>query len=198
MIEGYIYGLGILLLFLFIVAGGLMNFVVLPWVILKAFFWSDWAPQALKNVVCWALGAILLVFFVSLGWNWHLRQEVEAERHWPPVRLTVQQPGLLAFPLGRGRIEQVHYGKEPVLVVSGDLAVEGRLRAYFTASTGSVSRNETNTVKVSTEKEDATQATGRSVYDPSSRTVSGSFSFVLPSGKRLSISFPPTPIVAHQ
>lgn len=196
--EGLFLVLFWLLALLFIVTLGLMKFVVIPWGLLRAFFRSDWVPVVLKQVVAWTLGtlALLLFGFLSGSWyrQWQVRQAAAVERHLPPIRLTAHQPGFRPFPLGRGRIEVARYTQDPLLVVSGDLVVEGRLRAYFTASPGMKFLNETNTVRVSTEKGEATQATGQSVYDPGSRTVSGSLRCVLPSGKPLSITFPSTPI----
>ncbi|MCB2376825.1 hypothetical protein LGH70_04490 [Hymenobacter sp. BT635] len=201
MIEGLFIVLFWLLALLFIVVLGLVQYVLIPWGLLRAFFRSEWAPQVLKDAVAWTLGILVLLLVGFLGWNWHrqwqARQLAAAQQRWPHVFLTAQQPGFLPFPLGRGRIEQARYDQAPLLVVAGDLVVEGRLRAYFTASPGLKFLHETNIVRVSTEKGDATQATGQSVYDPGSRTVSGSFHCVLPSGKQLSISFPSTPITVQ-
>lgn len=187
-----------LIALLFIVALGLVQYVLIPWGLLRAFFRSDWAPQALKHGVAWTLRVLvlLLIGFVSWSWyqHWQARQQASAQRHWPPIRLTAQQPGVLPFPLGRGRIEFARWGAAPQLIVSGDLAVEGRLRATFTASSDLGSYYKTNRVQVSTEKEWVRQATGQTVYDPGSRRVSGSLHCVLASGKYLSISFPPTPV----
>jgi hypothetical protein len=195
--EGILYVLLLLLALLFIVLLGLLQYVILPWAVLRAFFRSEWAPQALKDIVGWTLGVLMLLCVGFLGWSWHrqaqARQQVEVQRRWPPIHLTVQQPGLLPYPLGRGRIEQARYPPAPVLVVAGDLVVEGRLRAWFTAGPGVTSPNEANIVRVSTEKGDATHATGRAVFDPRTRTVSGSFHCVLPAGKQVFISFPSTP-----
>ncbi|RSK47485.1 hypothetical protein [Hymenobacter rigui] len=196
--EGLFFVLCWFLAFLFIVTLGLMKFVVIPWGLLRAFFHSDWIPPVVKQVVAWTVGILVLLLFGFLSWSWYrqwqVRQTAAVERYLPPIRLTAHQPGLLPFPLGRGRIEVARYTQDPLLVVSGDLVVEGRLRAYFTASPGLKFLNETNTVRVSTEQGDATQATGRSVYDPGSRTVSGSLRCVLPSGKPLSVTFSSTPI----
>ncbi|AII53835.1 hypothetical protein [Hymenobacter sp. APR13] len=199
--EGLFFVLFWLFALLFIVALGLVQYVLIPWGLLRAFFRSEWAPPVLKQVVGWALGGLVLLVVGFLGWSWHrqgqARQAALLERQRPPIRLTAHQPGLLPFPLGRGRIEEARYNQAPLLVISGDLVVEGRLRAWFTASPGLKFPNQTNTVRVRTDQGDALQATGQSVYDPDSRTVSGSFHCVLPSGKQLTISFPPTPI-AHR
>ncbi|UOQ70384.1 hypothetical protein [Hymenobacter cellulosilyticus] len=196
--EAILLLLFLLLALLFVVALGLVQYVIIPWALLRAFFRSDWAPQGLKDVVAWTLGIFGFLVIGFLGWNWYRqwqdRQATAAQSRWPPVRLTAQQPGLLPYPLGRGRIEAAHYTTAPLLIVSGDLVVEGRLRASFTASPGIKFANETDLVQVSTDKGEATQATGRSFYDPLSHRVSGSFHCVLPSGRPLSISFPPTPV----
>ena len=54
---------------LFIVFLGLLQYVVLPWALLRAFFHNDWAPQALKEVVGWTLGVLVLLFVGFLSWS---------------------------------------------------------------------------------------------------------------------------------
>ncbi|MBF9140800.1 hypothetical protein [Hymenobacter properus] len=193
---GLLYWFFILLIMAVVAAVLLMQYVVVPGLFLRLFFRSTWVPRELKEVVGWTLGVLALLLAGAFGWRGHRRehaqQEAETERHQPPIQLMAQEPGIQPFRLGRGRIEEASYDAAPRLVVSGDLSVEGRLRARFAASPGFATPNETNTVTVSTEAGDATQATGRSVYDPGSRMVSGSFRCVLPSGKALSVSFPPT------
>lgn len=202
MIEFLLFWLFLLLLALLLAAGWLVRYALIPGVLLRAFFRSEWAPRGLKEVVGWTLGVFALLCMGGVGWSYYLhernqhlaRQHEAALAQMSPVRLTARQPGLLPFPLGQGRIEEFRYNTTHRLVVAGDLSVEGRLRASFAAHPGFAAPNETNTVTVTTDAGDATQATGRWVYNPRSRTVSGVFRCILPSGKPLSVSFPPTPV----
>jgi hypothetical protein len=96
-----------------------------------------------------------------LGGRWQQQtrawgKEVENWRRRSPLLLTVQHPGGRPFPLGRGTIELARFDSERQLVVSGDLAVAGRLRARFSASPGGAFRYETNQVTVTTDAGDAT------------------------------------------
>ena len=193
-----LYWFFILIIVLVLAAGWLMYYAVLPAALLRLFFRSAWVPQGLKTVVGWTLGVLALLLMGAYSWSGHrqgqAQQTAETQRHLPPVQLTAQQPGLLPFRLGRGHIEEARYDTARRLVVSGDMSVGGRVRACFTASPGFAAPHETNMVTVTTEEGPATQATGRSVFDPGGRTVSGSFRCVLPSGRPLAVSFPPTPM----
>jgi energy-coupling factor transporter transmembrane protein EcfT len=197
-VEALLFWLFLLLILLVVVAVAVMQYVVVPAVVLRIFFRSTWVPRGLKDVVGWTLAVLGLLLVGAFGWSRHrqgqARHEAEVQRHLPPIQLTAQQPGLLPFRLGRGYIEEAHYDADRRLVVSGDLSVGGRLRARFAARPGFAAPNETDTVTVSTEDGAATQASGHSVYDPATRTVSGAFQCVLPSGRPLSVSFPPTPV----
>ena len=169
--------------------------VVLPVAVIWAFFRSAWAPQALKAAVGAVLGvAVLLVVGLVVLAVRHAREPAD---HYPPqpVRLTVRQAGLLPYPLGRGNIEQARFDTTRRLVVTGDLPTGRQLRAQLEPSPGFATPFETTTATVTAANENATQATGHATYDPSARTVTGSFQCVLPSGQRLLVSFPPTPVV---
>ena len=199
--EGILLLLFLLLLCLFIAAVWLIPYVLIPYGLLRTFFRSEWAPPALKRVVGWSLGVLGLLVVGMLGWRWQQRTQVQvAADNWrrrPPLLLTAHQPGLRPFPLGRGTIELARYDANRQLVVSGDLPVEGRLRARFSAGPGAASRYETNQVAVTTDAGAATQATGWSMYDPATRRVSGAFRCVLPSGRALSVTFPATSTVGQ-
>ena len=128
----------VLLLVLFVLA----VYVGAPLALLWAFFRSGWIPRGLKPVVGWTLGVLLALYagFVYKHRQIH-RQETEQARHQHqhqphPVRLTVQQPGLLPYPLGWGNIEQACYGPTRRLVVTGVLPDGSLLRARFAASPG--------------------------------------------------------------
>jgi len=97
--------------------------------------------------------------------------------------------------LGRGQINEARYGAFPFLAVSRPLPDGQRLRVRFSTSLGSAPANETNAVVASVEETAATTATGRSTYDPATKTVSGAILCTLPSGKRLAISFEHVPVV---
>ncbi|MFC6226069.1 hypothetical protein ACFP2F_22695 [Hymenobacter artigasi] len=142
------------------------------------------------------------LLLAGLGWSQHLKeqgqhairqQEAQVARM-PFIRLTVQQPGLRPYPLGRGRIEVSPHDSTQRLVISGDLPDGQRLRARFTAARGTFSLVETDVVAVSTEEGAATQASGHSFYAPDAQTVQGEFRCVLPSGEPLSVTFLPTPV----
>jgi hypothetical protein len=144
----------------------------------------------------------MLLLIVGFGYrSYHVRSQSHQQAvhggQLQPVRLTVQQPGLLPFLLGLGTIESARFDSVRQLVVSGDLSVAGRLQARFAASPGYLPRNGVDLVTARVGAEMATQATGHAVYDPDTRMVSGSFHCVLPSGKQFSCSFPPTPVVLH-
>lgn len=202
MIEFLLFWLFLLLLALFVVAFWLVQYVLIPVVVLRSFFRSAWAPEGLKEVVGWTLGVFTLLVIGGLGWSWHrqeqdqtaARQQEAAVARMPFIRLTVQQPGLRPYPLGRGRIEVSPHDSTQQLVVSGDLPDGQRLRARFTATRGTLSLFETDVVAVSTDDGPATQAGGHSCYAPDSQTVRGVFRCVLRSGKRLYVSFPATPL----
>ena len=198
---GILFLLFLLLICLLVAAAWLIPYVLIPYGLLRAFFRSEWAPPALKQVVGWTLGVLALLGMGLLGWRWQQRTQVQAEaENWrcrPPLLLTAHQPGLRPFPLGRGTIELARYDAKRQLVVSGDLPIEGRLRASFSAGPGGASPYETNQVTVSTDAGAATQATGWSVYDPATRRVSGAFRCVLPSGRALSVTFPATSTVGQ-
>jgi energy-coupling factor transporter transmembrane protein EcfT len=201
-IEFLLFWLFLLLLVLFVAAFWLVQYILIPGVLLRAFFGSEWAPKGLKEVVGWTLGVFTLLVLGGLGWSWHRQEQVQtaarqqeaAVARMPFIRLTVQQPGLRPYPLGRGRIEVSPHDSTQRLVVSGDLPDGQRLRARFTATRGTLSLFETDVVVVSTDKGMATQAVGHSCYAPDSQTVHGAFRCVLRSGKSLSVSFPPTPV----
>lgn len=185
----YFFFLLLILLYVFVLYAGI------PAVLLWGFFRSDWVPRSFKNI-----GGAVLGVLVCLGGGYlylagRTRHEAADRPHFPPVRLTATQPGLLPYPLGRGSIEQARYDTVRLLVITGDLPGGSLLRARLTAGPGFASPNKTNVVAVTTDDGNATQATGRSVYEPNTRTVRGTFRCVLPSGKRLSVSFPPTPVV---
>lgn len=168
-----------------------------PLAVLRLFFRSEWAPQWLKNLVGAVLSAGLLVVVGVAGWSWqagHARRQDARRPTPPPVRLTVRQPGLLPYSLGRGGIEQARFDTVRVLVVSGDMPDGRKLRARFAAGSGAARPNDINLVAVSAEDELVPNATGRAVYAPDSQTVRGEFRCVLPSGKRLAVSFPLTPV----
>lgn len=155
-------------------------------------------PRSLKNVVGIGLGALLCAWGGAryLAQRQH-QDEAAARPHGPSVRLTVQQPGLLPYPLGRGSIEEARYDSARRLVVSGDLPTGQRLRARFRASAGFTSPNETNVVAVSIDDGQFTQAMGRSIYQPDSQTVRGYLRCVLPAGQQILLSFPPTSVALH-
>ena len=201
-IEFLLFWLFLLLIALVVAAFWLVQYVLIPGVLLRAFFRSEWAPRGLKEVVGWTLGVFTLLVLGGLGWSWHrqeqaqtvTRQQAALEARMPFIRLTVQQPGLRPYPLGRGRIEVSPHDSTQRLVVSGDLPDGQRLRARFTTTPGTLSLFETDVVAVSTEEGAATQARGHSFYAPDSQTVRGAFQCVLRSGRRLLVSFPPTPL----
>lgn len=101
-----------------------------------------------------------LVVLGGLSWSWYrqaqartaARQQEAQVARMVPIRLTVQQPGLRPYPLGRGRIEVSPLDSTQRLVVSGDLPDGQRLRARFTRTRGALARFETDVVAVSTEE----------------------------------------------
>ncbi|NKI91591.1 hypothetical protein HBN54_004211 [Hymenobacter sp. 1B] len=202
MLEFLLFCLLLLLIALVVIGTWLVPYVLLPGVVLRQFFRSERVPQGLKEVVGWTLSVLTLLLLGGYGWSQHLqqkarsltRQQAAQVAHMPPIRLTVQQPGLLPYPLGRGRIEAYRQGPTPLLVVSGDLPDGQRLRARFTATRGVGTSFETDTVAVSTDEGTPTQAVGHSIYTPATQTVQGEFRCVLSSSKRLLISFPATPV----
>jgi hypothetical protein len=193
-----LYWLAILVFLLLVFFFMLVRYVGIPLALLVAFFRSEWAPRSLKNIVAAVLSVLLLLWGAYLYLDKRHRRAVASRPRPQPVRLTVRQPGLLPYPLGRGGIEQARYDTVRLLVVSGDLPTGSQLRARFVAGPGFYTPNETNRVAVSTDEGDASQATGRTIYEPRTRSVTGEFRCVLPSGQRLSVSFPPTPVVLRQ
>jgi hypothetical protein len=204
-VVALIFWLFLILLLLAIFGIWVVRYVLLPAVVLRVFFRSDWVPPALKVVVGWALGVAALLLAGLVGWSGHVRDQARTrtdhqaarEAGLLPVRLTAQQPGLRPYPLGRGHIEEAaRHDSTHLLVVSGDMPDGQRLRARFVAARrGAAPRFEANAVAVDTDAGTAAQATGHSVYAPDSQTVSGWFRCVLPSGRRLFVSFPPTSVV---
>lgn len=195
-----LYGGGIILLLVYFVLA-LIFFVGLPSLILWHFFHSTRIPRKLKDIIGAILGALLLLGIIGGGGLYLFNRQLRLAEEWreraQPIRLTIQQPGLLPYPLGMGGIEQARYDTVRLLVVSGVLPDGRLLRARLEASTGYSTPNETNVVTVTIKGKAAMQATGRSVYDPGSQTVSGEFQCVLPSRKRITCSFLPTPVMLH-
>jgi hypothetical protein len=191
MLEALIFYFFLLLLLLFL----LLWYAGIPAVLAWAFFRSEWVPQPLKNMVSAVLGVLVCLW----GGYYYLKQQQKKQQvaphpHWPSVRLTVHQAGLLPYPLGRGSIEEVRSDSVPHVVVSGDLPNGQRLRARLGTSPRFVSATAAEVVSVSIDNKPVKQATGWSVYKLDSQTVRGSFRCVLPSGKQLSVSFPPTSV----
>jgi hypothetical protein len=182
----------LLILLLFLLA-----YASIPTFLLWLFFRTEGVPRALKNVV----GIALAVLCAWGGYRYvdHRKDQDQAASHphWPAVRLTVQQAGLLPYSLGRGSIEEARYDSVRRLVVSGDLPTGQRLQARFRTSPGFTSPNETNVVDVNLDKGQPIQAIGFSAYEPDSQKVSGHVQCVLPSGKQLLLSFPPTSVAVQ-
>jgi hypothetical protein len=155
------------------------------------------ASIALKVAATFALGALGL-WTAGRGLNaWQPGQEMARRSPPQPVRLTVQQPGLLPYPLGRGTIEHIGYGTGRCVVVSGDLPDGRRLQARLEARPSFPTPFATDSVTVTVEDGEPVPATGRSVYRPVAGTVTGEFQCVLPSGQRLVCSFSPTRVVVQ-
>jgi hypothetical protein len=191
MLEALLFYVFLLLLLLFL----LLWYAGIPAVLAWTFFRSEWVPQTLKNLVSAVLGVLVCLW----GGYYYLKQQQKKQQvaphpHWPSVRLTVHQAGLRPYPLGRGSIEEVRSDLVPHVVVSGDLPDGQRLRARLRMSPRVVSATAAQVASVSIDNKLVKQATGWSIYKPDSQTVRGSFRCVLPSGKQLSVSFPPTSV----
>ncbi|WP_460504299.1 hypothetical protein, partial [Hymenobacter agri] len=82
---------------LLVVGAWLIPYVLIPYGLLRAFFRSEWASPALKQVVGWSLGVLWLLGMGTLSWRWQHRTQVQAEaenwRRRPPLLLTAHQPG---------------------------------------------------------------------------------------------------------
>lgn len=191
MIEGLLYCFFLLLLLLFL----LLWYAGIPVVLVWAFFRSEWVPQPLKNMVSAVLGVLVCLWGGYYYLKQQQKQQVAPHPHWPSVRLTVHQAGLLPYPLGRGSIEEVRSDSVPHVVVSGDLPNGQRMRARLEILPRFVSATAADVASVRIDNRLVKQATGWSVYQPDSQTVRGSFRCVLPSGKQISVSFPPTSVI---
>jgi hypothetical protein len=191
MIEAVFFFLFWLIVILFL----LLWYTSIPILLTWAFFRTEWVPRPLKNLISAVLGVLVCLW----GGYYYLKQQKQKQQvapypGLPSIRLTVHQAGLLPYLLGRGNIEEVRYDSVAHLVVSGDMPDGQRLRARLGMSRRVVSATAAEVVSVSIDDKPVKQATGWSVYQPDSQTVRGSFRCVLPSGKQLSVSFPPTSV----
>ncbi|TPG59484.1 hypothetical protein [Hymenobacter nivis] len=162
--------------------------------VLRAFFCSERLPRAFKAGAVGAFGLLGLLGYLL----WFAATSGEALPPLPrpqPAALTITQPRLRPYPLGGAPIEQVRYGAFPFLIVAGTPPDGQLLRVRFSTRPGGAPPNEINAVMASVRGAKATEATGRSVYDPSTKTVSGAFLCPLPNGQRVAGSFEQVPVV---
>jgi hypothetical protein len=159
-------------------------YIGLPLLVLWGFFRSNWAPKTLKIVVGSILAVLVLLVLGRLQMLNQPHSEQAALLPSQPILLTVTQPGLLPYPLGSGKIEQVRYDTLHLLVVSGILPDGNLLRASFHPH-ATLSED----IVVTAQRQMATQATGSFHYQSDSAFVTGKFDCVLPSGKALHCSF---------
>lgn len=184
------------LLGLFMMLYLLLVYVGVPLGLLVLFFRSRHVPRVLKQVGAGLLGLLLAVAgIMALGPWWRSKRPPEPQ--YQPVRLTVQQLGLLPYPLGTGKIEVARYDSVRLLIVSGIMPDGNVLRASFSADARLAQRDTTNRVAVAIQDRAAPQAVGQSSYQAADKLVNGHFWCVLPTGDSLRCAFGPTLVVVQ-